>query len=421
MEIFTVGAVRLSDVHPDILGLAQSLAVLHGEQHICRESGGVHIYMASPACLEKEGHIELQKKHLAVNADKFYGLGKWQGRVGTYDRDICAYCMKTETPFRVSELLSLPPLKDRGFQNTVAKISISVRERVLVDDGRGNMIPDHPGQVIPITQLNPDHVAVRYLLDRGFDLQLLYDMFRTSYCCGEAPEDREQGRFYKRCLGKFRDTPQGRIIFYGDIKGIQKVWQARVLDKVQSERLLYHFHPYEQRWVLTHMRQSKEEKWQLMPNLVAEQQAALTRGFTLNWSLSKYKTAFNAARNEALFGYDAAVAWNKANRSYEDRVAVLVEGPLDAAKGGPPCIALAGKFLSAAQFALLEERFHGLILIRDNDEAGMNAEACLKERAQGSKVKAVVATVPGDIKDLGDMSLEEAQKLVKKQIEGLPP
>src|SRR5690606_5592793 len=43
------------------------------------------------------------KKHLAINADMALGLGDYAMIRGTYDADLVARCMKTGTPYRVSE------------------------------------------------------------------------------------------------------------------------------------------------------------------------------------------------------------------------------------------------------------------------------------------------------------------------------
>jgi len=112
---------------------------------IIRETGGQHIYCASLAQLEEDGLRELAKRHLAINADKYLGIGSWKSIRGTYDNDMVALCMKSEKHFKVSDLLAMKPLAERGY--TVegrGGVKVPVKDRHLVDDGRDNMIPENP-------------------------------------------------------------------------------------------------------------------------------------------------------------------------------------------------------------------------------------------------------------------------------------
>ena len=60
-----------SQLTPEITDLANRLAYIHGSVRVAIENSGMHLYLASPACLEEDGLIELTKKHLAVNVDKW--------------------------------------------------------------------------------------------------------------------------------------------------------------------------------------------------------------------------------------------------------------------------------------------------------------------------------------------------------------
>ncbi|MDF1863078.1 MAG: hypothetical protein P1U87_22875 [Verrucomicrobiales bacterium] len=73
--------------------LAEALSRIHGQVSVARETGGLHLYMASPAKLTLTGDKELRSRHLAVNAEKFFSLGDWQPQRGKYDHDLCGMCM----------------------------------------------------------------------------------------------------------------------------------------------------------------------------------------------------------------------------------------------------------------------------------------------------------------------------------------
>jgi hypothetical protein len=106
-----------------------------------------------------------------------------------------------------------------GIKDTGKVIDTKARNH-LIDDGRGNMIPDHPGKVIPLSQLPADHPALFYM----------EQMLGLAWCEEEAPIDREIGRFYRKLHYRWRDTPQGRIIFHAYIRGIRQLWQGRYLE-----------------------------------------------------------------------------------------------------------------------------------------------------------------------------------------------
>ena len=140
-------------------------------------------------------------------------------------RDKCAYCMKSKTPYRVSNLLQMRPLGERGHGKVEGKVIEKAVNRHLIDDGRGNMIPDHPGVVVPITQLPEGHPAVFYHNQRGFGgrFEILEKQFGMAWCEEEAPPDRDIGRFYRRLHDSWRDTPQGRLIIHGYIRGLLSI------------------------------------------------------------------------------------------------------------------------------------------------------------------------------------------------------
>ena len=413
----TAGSVSALEIPKEVIRLAEALAPMHGAPTIVRESGGYHIYLASPKCLELHGAIELEKKHLAVNASKYCGIGpKWLPLKGTYDRDLCAMCMKYDTPYRVSTLLDFKPISERGFPDADLTTRTMVKEKYLIDDGAGHMIPDHPGMVTPITEMAADHPAVVYLLERRYNLDTLWRQFRCSYCYLESPEmDVPVKRRYRKLPGGWKDTPQGRIIFYADIKGVQVSWQGRVIDKIVGDCWLY-WHPYSMRWDLVKIRIGRDANgkdiWRLVPPFDT------APPYTWNnpkWDPSKYMTARDSERNTLIMGLDAAVEWNKVYRP-SNPIGVGCEGPLDAGKLGPPGVAIIGKFLSENQAKLLKVNFREFVYVADSDQAGRDAAIRVKDEL-GPKLKLHVLTLK-DAKDLGEYTPDAAYRLLYPFLKG---
>ena len=111
--MLTSGELTTSEIPKDIQNLAEALAKIHGSVVVLREEHGLHIRFASPICLAQEGRRELDKRHLYVNAERYFGMGQWAPRRGTYDADMSALCMKTQRPYSLTKLLSMPRL-DHG-------------------------------------------------------------------------------------------------------------------------------------------------------------------------------------------------------------------------------------------------------------------------------------------------------------------
>jgi len=403
-DISTSEGLARQDIPRQVMLLANALSRVHGEVVIRREGHGLHLYMASPEALEQDGLKELQSKHLTVNADRYLGLGQWTNRVGTYNKELSAVCHKYGTKYTVEQLKSLPPLEKRGIKNVKRTVFNSAvdREKYLVDDGKGNMIPNHPGHTLPINELPDDHPAVEYLLNRGYDPEALYRQFRCAFCHMETPENPDIKLYYRRLPGGFKDTPQGRLIFYIDVKGIQEGWQARILDKIEGDQK-FHWHPYQNRWELTHVRVNGI--WTLRPDYKKEPYA---------WKPSKYRTGNGTERSRVVLGYDAAVEWS--NKSSGTPWACLMEGPLDAGRMGPPGLAFLGKYLNEEQGKLIARKFRKVLFIADADASGRESKKSIY-RALADKVELVEVPLPPEYKDVGEMSdTTTAWRLIAKYI-----
>ena len=339
------------------------------------------MYMASPICLSEYGEGELIKMHLAVNADKYLK-----------GEDLAAQCMKTGKAYKVSTLLNWEPLQSRGYRDIHHQIKVIDKDDLLVEDGKGNMIPPNPGRVIPITMLPDDHVAIQYLRGRNFDTDVLYKQFRVGYC-----ESENKEVYYRKLLDGFRATPQGRIIFYSDVYGVHLGWQARIIDIKQlgTDGVDYHFyyHPYRKQW------QAVEHKvdgnWEKLP------------GFD-GWDDAKYIIATGAKRNQMLLGFDAALEYNE--RSHQKWIG-LTEGPLDAGRLGPPFCAVMGKSFGIRQAELCKVFGHVVFAVQ-NDEYSARLEKAIINRMGGHGIPVTVIRPDPEFNDFGEMSTERSKEIL---------
>ena len=390
--------------------LAGALARIHGHVNIRREKGGLQIMMACPECLQRDGKKELSSRHLAVNAERNLGLGKWAMQVGQYNADYSGFCMKhsssTGKGMLVSDLMAMVPLKERGYPDApLGGITRPAPGKCIIPDDKGNMIPDHPGEVIPLLDLPSNHPAVEYLVNRRFDITALTVQFRVGYCVKEAPENGAVDRYYRRLPCGFRDTPQGRIIFYADVKGVQRGWQARIIERTIGD-IKYYLHPYQNDWMPMEQRNSETGKFEPMPHVLKDT--------TLQWKPQKYKTAFSAERNQMLMGFDAATHWNQLMRLTK-KLVIVTEGPGDAGRYGSPGIPLLGKFLSDAQARMLIDHFDCVLYAGQNDEASRQLGNQI-EIAMVGRVEYAAIYPPEGTKDVGDMTTKAAWAIARVAI-----
>lgn len=406
----------LDTVPRSVRMLAESLSRLHGPAIIRNESNGYHIYIASPECIKQDGRKEIQSKHLTVNASKYRELPEWKAKhKGNHDPDFSAVCHKTDTRYRVSDLLNekkFPPLEKRGIPNITSQvICASVqRQECLVQDAAGNMVPQDPGEVIPLSDLPSNHPAIEYIVNRGYNPVSLESQFNCGFCSAEAPENSTKGIFYKKLPAGFKDTPQGRIIFFAMINGVQVGWQARILERVTASGIKEYWHPYKECWTPIETKNTATGKWECLPGIEDTNRI----GAPL-WKPSKYKTAFGMLRNESLIGIDAAVDFNK-KMNLKKSTAFIVEGPLDAGRLGPGGVAILGKYLSDRQADMLIRKFRRLIMLMDNDKAGKEAKERIIEVMKGKMVDISFVEVPSGYKDIGEMDTISAMTLAYKYI-----
>lgn len=407
-ELFRVlsrGNGTVDGYPPEVKRLADAFAFLHGDVEIATESGGIHLYFADPGLLQVDGAKELRSKHCSVNASKYFGLGTYL-KAAPSTRRKCASCMKNGMTYTVDQLLNYFPLAKRGIPDVGPGSVISkAREAVLIEDANGNMIPDYAGKMTPVNELPPEHPAAWYLLQRGFNLQVLYDLFRASYCSEEAPPVKDK-RGYRRLVDGWNNTPQGRIIFHGDVRGVQRIWQGRIIDHSEETR---HFvwHPYRAQWCVDAIRDNSDSPWQY----VHPYDRTDDNGAFIWKDLAKYYNVAGGQRNMAALGFDPAIRWNL-SRDPAKRFCVLVEGPLDAGKIGSPAIAVIGKFLSPGQAELLASEFPTVLIGYDNDTPGRDQreKAAKVLNSAGARIRHVFA--PEQFKDWGEMTKAECWRAV---------
>lgn len=421
-DVFTTGDVSTSSVPSCVMNLAERLARIHGPVSISNQSSGWHIALADPELLEVDGVKEFGSKHLSVNAEKYYLIGKYDYKLnntpenrklarmyaregpGTFEVP-CASSMKTGKRYMVCDLLDThkyPPVEKRfpDFANVKPAVSSSDGGKNLVSDKFGNMVPDWVGETVPLTSLPADHPAIEYLEARGFDPARLEEQFEACYCTEAAPESRATGVYYSRLPGGMRNSPKGRIVFSVRMAGSRWGYQSRYIDKrVGGKHLFWNG----DEWVTVSEEFDDGSSVNYFPP---------SERFPNGFRPHKYINATGGSRNKWLMGYDAAVAFN-AGRAYKDRFCILVEGPLDAGKLGPPAIALMGKAFSNAQADYVVNAFGGgrICVIPDNDAAGRQGLAKIHELLKGCNVRDV--TVDGGVKDVGELTYAEAAELFK--------
>lgn len=307
--------------------------------------------------------------------------------------------------FTLSELLAMPDLKSRGYEEIVRRVTymeVGEREQYLVEDANGNKVPPPPGEVVSILELPADHPVNLYIAQRDLDPELLAEQFRCGFCTREYPESKAGRIFYPRLPGGWKDTPQGRLIFYADQLGVQQNWQARYLELVSDDGLTkYALHPYANTWDVKAVRATRSHPW-IDQGYFAE----VDEDGDALWTPAKYRTAKHSMRNHTLMGLDAAV------RNIERSTipyCVVTEGPADAAKFGPGGVAIIGKSMSEMQANILAQYFELIIFAFDNDEAGQGAldraRRVLAENPESQFTDQFI--IPREFKDAGEMAQQD--------------
>lgn len=384
---------NLSEEHTLLL---QKLTKIHGPVRVSRERNGIHYNFASPAGIEKDGSIELQKRHCSLNADKYVA--------DPYKNDMVALCHKYNTRYAVSELLAMKNIDLRIPQGIKIDRRANMRDprASLKYDEYGNPIPDNVGNIIPVNKLPPNHPAVVYLSSReggAFSMDDLYRQFRCSFCTASNPEKR----FLSMPFG-FKKSPEGRIVYFIDQHGKERGWQARVIEW-EHEGFLYYWNPSEQLFRPVYVLSSnipstlrdldvngEPKKWTLLPEF---------RQFK-DFSLPKYLIATGSERNTVLLGFDGSLSLSK-DTGFKGLF--ICEGPMDAARifqCGYPAAACMGKYVSVNQINLAANSFDFVVGIGDNDDAGSSFMEGFKASCLQCGMRHFTLPVPNEYKDAGE-------------------
>lgn len=387
-QTIIMGSSCPSEISDEILTLAQQLSKLHGRVRVAAESGGVHLYIASPICLAEYGPDELQpsKMHLAVNADKYLGRPPYD-----VPNDFSAMCMKTGEIYKISELLEYSNLENRGFHSAQHQVNVQEKVNYLEPDANGNEIPRAPGSEVSLLDLDDDHPVIDYLRLRDFSAKQLADQFNATFCV-----DTEGYNYYRDLGLGFKQSPKHRLIFNIMIKGVRRGWQARILEMKMrgSDGHKYHwcYNTTRNEWTPVKVLNEETGDWSLV--------SALDK-----WDPPKYMTGPGTRRNLCLMGYDAAVATSKSWIG-------ITEGPLDAARLGPPFCAALGKSFSEAQADLCKP-YSTAIIAYQNDTAGMDFKSSVVKRLRNIGVSVIPIAPPEEYNDFGDMGQEDADSFFK--------
>ncbi len=381
------------DDDPRVMALAERIAARHGPVALRQGRKGLHLEFASPACLDRDGEIELIKRHGSLNVDRYLRRHPYQD-LPEGKAEWSARCMKTQTSYRVADLLQWRTLAERELPTPSARAVRPAKPRKLTRDRAGNEVPFPAGELIPLTFLPSTHPCIQYVRYRGFSPETLQQQFSAAFCVKELAPSTENGRFYRRLPGTFRETPQGRLVFRGKVMGVDRGWQARILDyKDEQAGIQYFLHPDTFTWVPVNVRQP-DGSWDLRSDWIG----------TGDWTPSRYMTAPGSFRGELLLGFDAALRWNAEMNWGVGRVAILTEGPLDAARFGPPAMPILGKSLSDGQAELLKAAGVTTIVFAAQRDSGSGQQACDSVRKGVSSFARFFPVLPPEpLKDFGDM------------------
>lgn len=325
------------------------------------EKHGLHFYIPCPACTRRHGASESKKKHLSINMDALDGSGNTHK----------CFCNKCGEKYDLVYLMgknatsSLPTLEkaapSHGFPGVKGVFSTDAKSFTEADK---SIIS--PGSCVPLSTLSAEHVAIKYLRHRKYDIAELERQWLAAWCT----HGLEMGT-------------TNRIIFYGRMFGSIKGWQARLVDYMDSEGT---------RWIWT-----PNNEWKFSSTLqqrTSDEDPEKT---------PKYLSAPGMFRSSVVLNLDTAVA--KSVRLGFGRTIVLCEGMLDAARIGEMAVPLLGKSISEEQARIVKAHVDRVVIMLDPDAADKVDD--IKRSLSG--ITTCSAVVHG-YKDPGDAPVEEVWK-----------
>lgn len=409
----------------------EKMAAAQGcEVRLTKERSGYQLYIPCPECLHTHGKDELKDPKYSINLNRHLGIG--EGDVDYINDDWgeierrrgrSSICMRTRSSakphlFKVEELLTMGTVTERhpnidSKASVTSSVSDEDREAFWEKDPltgimRPPLASDKLSNLIPVVMLESGHPAREYLEQRGFDLAVLWKMFRTSYCAVEYPHGKNRV-YWRKMPGGWKDTTQGRVVFHAMVDGTPMTWQARVIDRISEDGLEhYYWHPYAKRWDLVESRPHNKARW-----MRHEPFNELNEENKTDWKPSKYRTAKFSDRH--LMGWDAAI---EANAERDVKWCVLCEGPLDAARVGPGGLAVLGGSMSDENARKIVESFHVVMTAFDNDAVGSGGTDSTKKQLARVKSRNPMLAVVDSVliptgKDLGEMPQKQADEIIK--------
>jgi len=253
----------------------------------------------------------------------------------------------------------------------------------------------HPGKTIPIQDLKSDHPAITYLEKRGYSKEDAIP-FELSYC-----------------LESEFKVIEGRIIFPLIKNGVYLGFQARYLEDPPKKSSL----PVCKKngWVLDINTETKiitigSHTYPILDHtrLIVRVGDYVPEGKRFMESIDKYWTAPGTKKSHTFFGWDLAK---------DSPYVVVMEGPLDVLKFGPPAIAMFGKAISPIQTRLLLSKWSDkkIIVLLDADakKYSDNAVSILKPHVKDEQVFSI--NLP-EGRDPGDLDRKYLHKLVEDKL-----
>jgi len=251
-----------------------------------------------------------------------------QSKQGTCYRICCPYCPKTGNgPDRNYKLYITPAI---GLFHCFRCDEAGPIDSLLADYKPGVIeqqvthiepLPSHivsPGNLISLNNLSDDHIAIRYLKQRRFNIYELSNYYGVKFC--------DEGKLF---AGMFNTTNTVVFPFWMNTKLIG--WQARLLydpDKIVKEQYeIYGF-------------QKDEDGEYIVP--------------------PKYFTAPGLDKGRILFNYDQA-------RTFKS--VVICEGTFDAIRVGCNAVATLGKGVTDNQAKLIKAYWDFAVILLDPGDA----------------------------------------------------
>lgn len=377
---------------PEYQKLITQLLRVHetGMLHYSVASNSFELRIPDPNLLIEDGFKELSSKHLYVNLTKYIE-----------NQHIApARCVKNGRIYRMLDLLNMKPLRQRQdiIPWDIEKFLTKYKQKTLIipkatlsiEDP--NFVIEPPGECIPITNLDDNHPAVKYLYERGFkreDFDNLVKQFNLSFCISTKND------FYHDLYQGLSKSPVGKLIFFIYHFGKLKGWQSRRLEKREGDTI-YHYHldannPIKTGWIPVGKYDYTLNKVKPLPDVP---KAVLD---------AKYVIGFGTRASASVLGFDAAVTFNK---DKPIKSIVLTEGALDAGKFGMPACCVFGCHISKNQVELIHNNFDRIYYLRDHDLAGEELEVTLKQECFRLQCidKLHELVYPDNYKDIGEVN-----------------